>query len=396
MSEILVGLSGSGQGNSFNVTGANQWGISLVPDLDQSVSLNPLSPAFNYFEGVGLFLGGLGAEIKEGLEYLTQINPNGSAVHIHVPHNQGDWSEFFKTLAGQLREKQFKVVLVIGAEEDSWECPNRVDETVGLAPAQYREERKQVLLNLVGEVKKLRDQGLDIEAINGHLGSFHKLEQGDYQECVQSVQEVVVACRAAGIRLGVETGPEPVDKLIRFFRDVDPDTAGQAPVLVANFDPANIVLYGSGEPFAVLQQLHEAGRLGSMHLKNAKKKTDAADDGSEWRGTEVPLEAGGDADLVRCMQYVYATSKLDWINAVRRGSDKVEKPLGFSTVIERELDSPDQTDQKLPGMQISLGRVRVLIGLFGQESIGELEYWARGHAYLSKNALGVDHDLQTK
>jgi hypothetical protein len=167
-------------------------------------------------------------------------------------------------------------------------------------------------------------------------------------------------------------------------------------VIVANFDPANIVLYGSGEPFAVLQQLHEAGRLGSMHLKNARKNWGATTDGSEWRGTEVPLEDSGDADLVKCMQYVYATSKLDWINAVLRGSDKVEKPLGFSTVIERELDLPDQRDQKLPGMKISLGLVRGLIGRFGQAPIDQLELWAKGNFRDAIMRLGEDPGLQTK
>ncbi|MEN9845793.1 MAG: hypothetical protein RIS36_940 [Pseudomonadota bacterium] len=381
MNTILVGASVDRPDSFVDGQGVDAWGSTVVVPSRESVNLHPatsLSRAFNYFEGAGLFLGGLGADIQQGLEYLTRSNPKGSSVHIHVPHNRNEWSEFFSDLSDNLKGKNLKVVLVIGAEEDNWECPNKVDQTVGLAPTRYRTERKAVLSDLVSQVKSLKAVGLDIEAINGHLGSFHKLTDEDYQECVQSVKDVVGMCRAAGIRLGVETGPEPVGKLIKFFRDVDPVRTGQAPVLVANFDPANIVLYGSGEPVKVLKELHEAGRLGSMHLKNAKKIDGVVADGSQWYGSEVTLEEEGHADLVKCLKYVYAKSKLAWIEAILRDGDKIKEPLGINTVIERELDPLDRKMEKLPGMMRSRETVRALIDRFKQASIDQLEKWALG------------------
>jgi sugar phosphate isomerase/epimerase len=56
--------------------------------------------------------------------------------------------------------------------------------------------------------------------------------------------------------------------------------------LFINFDPANMILYGTGEPIAALQQI--GSRVRSVHCKDAKW---AANPGQEW-GQEVPLGTG--------------------------------------------------------------------------------------------------------
>ena len=46
----------------------------------------------------------------------------------------------------------------------------------------------------------------------------------------------------------LETGQEPADALLRFIADVERDN------LFINFDPANMILYGSGEPIDALRE----------------------------------------------------------------------------------------------------------------------------------------------
>ena len=55
-----------------------------------------------------------------------------------------------------------------------------------------------------------------------------------------------------------------------------------------NFDPANMILYGTGEPIEALRKIGRYVR--SVHCKDAKW---AANPGQEW-GQEVPL---GDGDV---------------------------------------------------------------------------------------------------
>ncbi|HWC90290.1 MAG TPA: TIM barrel protein, partial [Pirellulales bacterium] len=56
--------------------------------------------------------------------------------------------------------------------------------------------------------------------------------------------------------------------------------------LFVNFDPANMILYGSGEPIAALKRIGNYVR--SVHCKDGRW---AAHPGQEW-GTEVPLGQG--------------------------------------------------------------------------------------------------------
>ena len=82
-----------------------------------------------------------------------------------------------------------------------------------------------------------------------------------------------------GLRLGFETGQETAATLIEAM-----DELGCANVGV-NFDPANMILYGKGDPVEALQLL--APRVVQIHIKDAV----ATDIPGTW-GTEVPVGEG--------------------------------------------------------------------------------------------------------
>jgi len=71
---------------------------------------------------------------------------------------------------------------------------------------------------------------------------------------------------------------------ILFLDDVDRDN------IFVNFDPANMILYGAGEPIPALEQL--GARVHSLHCKDA---TWSDKPGETW-GAEVPL-GEGDVDF---------------------------------------------------------------------------------------------------
>jgi sugar phosphate isomerase/epimerase len=93
-------------------------------------------------------------------------------------------------------------------------------------------------------------------------------------------REICDHCRARGQNLHLETGQEPADALLQFIADVNRDN------LFINFDPANMIMYGSGDP---IEALRKVGRyVRSIHCKDAKW---AAAPGREW-GAEMPLGEG--------------------------------------------------------------------------------------------------------
>lgn len=82
-----------------------------------------------------------------------------------------------------------------------------------------------------------------------------------------------------GLTLALETGMEHAEPLRQFLGSLNRRNVG------VNFDPANIILYGVGDPLAALQAL--ASKVKQVHLKDAQPP-DAA---GAW-GAEVPLGQG--------------------------------------------------------------------------------------------------------
>ncbi len=83
----------------------------------------------------------------------------------------------------------------------------------------------------------------------------------------------------AGCSLLLETGQETADSLIAFLDAVD------RPNVWANFDPANMILYGKEDPIQALGKL--VSRVRNVHIKDAVKTKVPG----EW-GTEVPVGQG--------------------------------------------------------------------------------------------------------
>ena len=101
------------------------------------------------------------------------------------------------------------------------------------------------------------------------------------------VRRVCDHAAARGQTFALETGQEPAAVLLRFLEDV------ARPNLRINFDPANMILYGTGDPIAALRAL--APHVASVHCKDADWPP--ADRPGAW-GTERPL-GEGQVDIAR-------------------------------------------------------------------------------------------------
>jgi len=84
---------------------------------------------------------------------------------------------------------------------------------------------------------------------------------------------------AEGVHLALETGQESAETLQAALDEID------RPMLGVNFDPANMLLYGSGDPTRAMELL--APRITALHLKDAKPPSAPG----EW-GTETSLGQG--------------------------------------------------------------------------------------------------------
>lgn len=82
-----------------------------------------------------------------------------------------------------------------------------------------------------------------------------------FQKGLQRVREVANIFAAHGISVALETGQEPATALTAFL------SALYHPRVGVNFDPANMLLYGSGDPIAALRLL--LPHIRQVHIKDA-------------------------------------------------------------------------------------------------------------------------------
>ncbi|HIE52425.1 MAG TPA: sugar phosphate isomerase/epimerase [Armatimonadetes bacterium] len=223
---------------------------------------------------IGVFTS-IGAGLGASLEAVKELGV--PTVQLHAPPKELRTPEKAAEIKQQFAEAGITVTVVFcGFPGESYADIPTVRKTVGLVPPELRAERLQT-------TKEISDfaKALGVDAIAMHIG-FIPEDPADpgYRPIVEVAQEVCDYSQANGQRFHLETGQETAEGLLRFIHDVGRDN------LAVNFDPANMILYGSGNPIEALKKVGQYVK--SVHCKDAKW---AARPGEEW-GEEVPLGEG--------------------------------------------------------------------------------------------------------
>ena len=177
-----------------------------------------------------------------------------------------------------LEAEQFTLVTVFGAfVGESYADIPTVQRTVGFIPPATRAEREARTLAISDFAA-----GVGAPSIALHVG-FVPEDPGDpdYVAVRDMVRRVADYAATHGQTFALETGQEPAQVLLSFLQDVD------RPNIRINFDPANMILYGTGDPIAAL------GVLGSQVISVHCKDGDwPPKDAPGALGTERPLGQG--------------------------------------------------------------------------------------------------------
>jgi L-ribulose-5-phosphate 3-epimerase len=84
-----------------------------------------------------------------------------------------------------------------------------------------------------------------------------------FAKLVKRIAQISALFSEYGVRTGLETGQERAKTLLRFLQNVSEFDVG------VNFDPANMLLYGSGDPIDALR--HLLPFVKQVHIKDAKR-----------------------------------------------------------------------------------------------------------------------------
>lgn len=198
-----------------------------------------------------------------------------SAVQLHldpVAENKPGWAG----AGDRLRSAGVRVVSgMVACVGEDYSTIARIEQTGGVVPdASWPDTRRRFCACLPVA------QAMGVKLVTFHAGFIPADAASPVRAKVrQRINAIATLFASSGIHIALETGQESAATLRAFLADVGQTSVG------VNFDPANMLLYGSGEPIAALREL--APLVRQVHLKDAEPS------GFHGRwGREMPLGQG--------------------------------------------------------------------------------------------------------
>jgi sugar phosphate isomerase/epimerase len=217
-----------------------------------------------------------------------------------------------------LERAQFSIVTVVAAYqgEDYADIPT-VQRTVGFIPRDMRQERERRTF----EVSDFA-AALGVGSIACHVGFIPEdTTHPDYIAVREMVRRVADHAATHGQTFALETGQEPAHVLQRFLKDVGRPNVG------INFDPANMILYGAGDPIEALSVLGPL--VLSVHVKDG-----------DWPPRDQPQALGRERPLgqgsVGIPRFVEKLKEIDFrgpLNIEREAENQQERMADIRSAV---------------------------------------------------------------
>ncbi|MBR4652199.1 MAG: sugar phosphate isomerase/epimerase [Kiritimatiellae bacterium] len=130
-----------------------------------------------------------------------------------------------------------------------------IRRTGGIVPDDRWEANKKLIRAAAKLSAELKSPYLTL-----HAGFLDESNQQALRTYISRVQFIADACGEVGVKLLLESGQETAEDLVKFL--------GMVQGVGVNFDPANMILYGKGDPVKAVPLL--ARWIGHVHVKDAR------------------------------------------------------------------------------------------------------------------------------
>lgn len=221
-------------------------------------------------------------------------------------------------------------------EGESYADIPTVQKTVGFVPSATREAREK-------RAKEVIDTGaaMGVPIFAGHIGFVPEDESSaDFIAVRDITRRICDHAAQHKMTFALETGQETAPALLRFMEAVERDN------LKVNFDPANMVLYGTADPIPALELV--APHVVSVHCKDGiwpdKNKPGTL-------GTETPIGEGA----VGMDRFVAKLKEIGY-----RG------PLAIEREVSLDQDMDDRHKEGLSHLDDIRQAIKLLEGLRGE------------------------------
>lgn len=141
--------------------------------------------------------------------------------------------------------------------------------TLGIVPEEYREKRVEEL-KMGADFAKL----IGVPAIITHCGFIpENMTDPQYKPVVAAIADIASHCKDLGLEFWFETGQETPVVLLRVIEEIGLGNFG------INLDPANLLMYGKGNPLDSLEVFGKYVR--NIHVKDGMTPTNGHQLGRE-------------------------------------------------------------------------------------------------------------------
>ena len=211
---------------------------------------------------------------NDNLDTLAQIRSELQLEHIHlhtVPAMAQGGEEFLAAIA----EQGWKITsTMISFAQEDYSTLESIKKTGGIVPDDCWQKNQKCFLDAIDVTAKL-----SVPYLSFHPGFIDESDAEQFAKLSERLRSLADAAASKGVTLLLETGQETAEDLRSFLEKLD-HTA-----IAVNFDPANMILYGKGDPVDAVKTL--APWIKHIHIKDAT----ATDTPGTW-GTEVPWGNG--------------------------------------------------------------------------------------------------------
>ncbi len=159
---------------------------------------------------------------------------------------------------------------------DDYTTLESIRRTGGLVPDEHWEENRKIVADAIRLTAEWKCPYILL-----HAGYINHADKPGFAKLTDRLKYVRDLCADAGIELILETGQETADDLAQMLVDL--------PGVFVNLDPANMILYGKGDPVRAVKTL--APWIRHVHIKDASRSEVSGEWGEEVEWTKGQVNA---------------------------------------------------------------------------------------------------------
>ncbi len=206
---------------------------------------------------------------------VTEVMKAAGLTHLHLGVDGADG------LHEAILKENWKIsCTMVAFPQEDYSTMERIRQTGGIMPDASWESNREIA---IAAIKKTAELG--VPYLSTHAGFIDHNDKAGYAVFRERMRELADVAKKHAVTLLMETGQETAVDLKHCLEDLGHSCIG------VNFDPANMILYGKGDPINAVHVL--APWIRHVHIKDATSSTVQGEWGAEvaWGDGEVPHAA---------------------------------------------------------------------------------------------------------